>query len=212
MTCTGTTINLTMAEYASAVLTAISTGTCRKRINSGAVITPAPTPLSAITTAMQNPITKSISVTLSDCVLRGLQMDAALLLPAAPTSRAGIVGVKGQAGAGFAADAGVAFVVEMEEWNVVLAGVVPDVLRGPLGKWADLANGPGSGQRKVFDWLECCTTFSLFATEAGETELVAIELGKEWFDLPQTATATGIGLVEDAELRLLLGHSEFGHK
>src|ERR1700688_4116723 len=112
MTCTGTTINLTMAEYASAVLTAISTGICRKRINSGAVITPAPTPLSAMTTAMQNPMTKSIFGTLSDCVLRGLQMDAALLFPATPTSGAGIVRVEGQAGAGLAADAGVALLVE----------------------------------------------------------------------------------------------------
>src|SRR3981081_1566428 len=154
MTCTGTTMNLTMAEYASAVLTAISTGTCRKRINRGAVMTPAPTPLSAITTAMQNPMTKSIFDTLSDCVLRGLQMDAALLFPTTPTSGAGIVGVEGQAGAGFAADAGVAVVVETEKWNVVLSGVVPDILCGPLGKRADLADGPGSGQRKVFDWLQ----------------------------------------------------------
>src|SRR6266700_1441663 len=155
MTCTGTTINLTMAEYASAVLTAISTGTCRKRINSGAVITPAPTPLSAITTAMQNPITKSISVRFPVAFLRGLQMDAALLFPATPTSRAGIVGVEGQAGTGLAADAGVAFVVKREERNVVLHGVEPDVLRGPLGKRADLADRPRRRQRKVLDWLQC---------------------------------------------------------
>src|SRR5258707_770018 len=147
-TCTGTTMNLTMAEYASAVLTAISTGTCRKRISSGAVMTPAPTPLNAITTAMQNPMTKSIFDTLSNCVLRRLQMDAALLLPATPTSRAGIAGVKGQAGAGLAADAGVTLVVKRQEWNVVLDGIEPDVLRGPLGKRADLADRPGRRQRK----------------------------------------------------------------
>jgi len=139
-------------------------------------------------------------------------MDAALLLFATPASGAGVVGVEGQAGAGLTADAGVAFVVETEEWNVVLAGVVPDILRRPLGKRADLADGPGSGQRKVLDWLQCSATLGLFATEAGEPELVAIERGKERFDLPQTTTATGIGLVEDAELRLLLGHGEFGQK
>src|SRR5882757_2652396 len=100
-------------------------------------------------------------------------MDAALLLPATPASGAGIVGVERQAGTGLAADAGVAFVVERQEWNVVLDGVVPDVLCGPLGKWADLTDGPGRGQRKVLDWLQCSTTLSLFATEAGKPEFVA---------------------------------------
>src|SRR5258708_12177852 len=95
-------MNLTIAEYASAVLTAISTGTCRKRINSGAVMTPAPTPLSAITMAMQNPMTKSIFSTLSGGVLRGLQVDAALLFPATPASGAAIFGAQGQAGTGLA--------------------------------------------------------------------------------------------------------------
>ena len=37
--------------------TAISTGTWRKSISNGAVITPAPTPVRAITTAIKNPIT-----------------------------------------------------------------------------------------------------------------------------------------------------------
>src|SRR5258708_27603535 len=111
-------------------------------------MTPAPTPLSAITMAMQNPMTKSIFSTLSGCVLRGLQVDAALLFPATPASGAGIVGVEGQAGTGLAADAGVTLVVEREKRNVVLPGIVPNVFSGPLRERADLANGLGRGSAK----------------------------------------------------------------
>src|ERR1700722_19962799 len=49
-----------MAEKASAVLTATSTGRCRKRISIGAVITPAPTPVRAITTVITKPMTRSM--------------------------------------------------------------------------------------------------------------------------------------------------------
>ena len=95
-------------------------------------------------------------------------MDAALLLPATPASGAGIVGVEGQAGTWFAADAGVALVIQRKEWNFVAPGIVPNVLCSPLGKRADLPDCPGGGQREVLDWLQCGATLGLFATEAGE--------------------------------------------
>ena len=59
-------------------------------------MTPAPTPVSAMTTAMQNPMRKSISTRFPIAYYDGLQMNAALLLLAAPTSGAGIVGSRGR--------------------------------------------------------------------------------------------------------------------
>src|SRR5882757_8422374 len=49
-----------MAEYASAVVTATPTGMCRTRMRSGAVMTPAPTPVRAMTTAITKPMMKSM--------------------------------------------------------------------------------------------------------------------------------------------------------
>ena len=150
--------------------------------------------------------------TLSGCVLRGLQVDAAFLFLATPTSGARVIGIKGQDCAGLTADAGVALVVEREKGDVVLVGVVPDVLRCPLGERADLADSSCRGQSKVLSWLQCGATLCLFAAEPGEPQIVGLERGEERFDLSETATAAGIGLVEDAELCLLLGYREFGQK
>src|ERR1700730_6813192 len=115
----------------------------------GAVMTPAPTPVSAITTAMRKPMTKSLDsyflraggAGFAKPPLRGgLEMDAALLFLSAPAPRARIVGIERKAGARLAADAGVAKVVEREQRNLMLPRVVPNVLRAPVGERADLAN------------------------------------------------------------------------
>jgi len=78
------------------VLPAISTGTCKKRINSGAVITPAPTPVSADNDGDAKSDDKIHFDTLSECVLRGLQMDAALLLFATQRPERGALGSSGR--------------------------------------------------------------------------------------------------------------------
>ena len=65
----------------------------------------------------------------------------------------------------------------------MLSRVPPDILRGPVGEWADFADGPGRGKRKVLDRLQCRPAFSLFATEAGEPDLIVTQGGKERLDL-----------------------------
>ena len=60
----GTTSIFTATLNASAVPTACAGGTCMKRIKTGAVITPAPTPVMPIATAMMNPRTISTGYSL----------------------------------------------------------------------------------------------------------------------------------------------------
>ena len=63
--CAGTRINLTAAENMSPMPTATGAGTPRNSTRTGTVMVPAPTPVSAINSAMTNPMTYCICRTLS---------------------------------------------------------------------------------------------------------------------------------------------------
>ncbi len=91
-------------------------------------------------------------------------------------------------------------------------GVGPDVFRGPLGERADLADRLPVGRVKSSISLQGRAAFGLLAAQAGEPEPVVLERGEERLDLAHAAAAAGIGLVEDAELRLLLGDGELGQQ
>src|ERR1700734_3773011 len=100
----GTTRIFTATLNANAVPTACAGGTCMKRIRTGAVITPAPTPVTPMATAIINPSTISIG-------LFALNVDAALQLMAAPAAGARVVGIQRRRGARRATYAGVALIV-----------------------------------------------------------------------------------------------------
>ena len=73
-----------------------------KRISSGAVMVPAPTPVIAMRRQSRSP------VEFHGNLLQCLNVNAALQFVAGPAAGAGIVGIEGQAGTWLAADAGVA--------------------------------------------------------------------------------------------------------
>src|SRR5277367_7118328 len=101
----GTTRSFTATPNASAVPTALIGGTCKKRMSTGAVMMPAPTPVTPMATAIRNPRTISIGLITRD-------VDSALELASRPAARAQVFGIHWRRGAGLAADAGIALVVE----------------------------------------------------------------------------------------------------
>ena len=50
----------------------------------------------------------------------------------------------------------------------------------------------------------------LLAAQRGEPDAVVVEAAEQRFDFAHAAAAVGRGLVEDAELRFLLGDGELG--
>src|ERR1700687_2200060 len=108
---------------------------------------PAPTPVMAMSAAIANPRRSSMAISgVSEAASVSLQVDAALELAAGPASRARVVGIEGQAGAGCATDGGVSLFVEREERNGALVGVLPDIARSPLGEGAELGEDFAGGQ------------------------------------------------------------------
>src|SRR5688572_17249633 len=69
--------------------------------------------------------------------LGSLDVDPALELLALPAARARVVQIDRRSGAGLAADAGVALVVQGHERDAVLAGVAPHVAIGPRRQGRD---------------------------------------------------------------------------
>src|ERR1700728_986834 len=120
----------TMAPKARAVPTAVAGGTRKSKISKGVVMVPAPTPVREIASAMTKPITNSILVGHGD--VSGLSdVDAAFEFAAGPTPGARVARIGWQRGAGVAADARIADIVERQQRNAMLARKCPDVFVGP---------------------------------------------------------------------------------
>src|SRR3954452_3111961 len=121
----GAISSFTQAAYTSDVVTASNGGTPRNSISAGAVITPPPTPVIPMATAIANPSKTSISPLLTSDV------DPALEFVPAPTSRPQIVRARRRRGAGLAADTRVAAVVQRQHRNVVFLQIRPDLAVRP---------------------------------------------------------------------------------
>lgn len=132
-------------------------------------------------------------------------MDTALELLAAPAAAAR-VGSRGRfGGAGFAADGGVALVVECEARDVVLAGVGFDAVPCPVGEDRDLLQRLAGGQAMVFDLLEAGAGRRLLAAQAGEPPGEGFERAHERLDLANLAALGGVDDVEKAEVGFVFG-------
>src|SRR5580658_2005819 len=118
-----------------------------KRIKTGAVMTPAPTPVTPIATAMMKPRTISTW-------LFALDVNAALQLLAAPAARARVIGIDGRRGARRAADAGVALIVERQRRDAAALQVGPHIGVGPVGERAHFEQLMAGGQLEIIQGLE----------------------------------------------------------
>ncbi len=139
-------------------------------------------------------------------------MDAAFDFLAGPATGAGVVGIGRDRGAGLTADAGVALVVERQEWDAEVGAELPDVAGGPIGEGAELEDGDAGGKGKVGAFFKGGAAAGLLAAEAGKPEFVTGDGTKEGLDLADAAAAIGSGLVEEAELGFLLGDGEGGQE
>src|SRR5690242_3059929 len=128
----GAAVSLTMAVKIKAVPTASAGGTPKKSVRTGAVITPPPTPIRPIRTAIANPRRNSMACS---C----LNVDSAFQFLARPSPGARIVGIERKRGARGAADTGVAAVIEGQQRDIVMFAVIPHIARGPVGERAHFA-------------------------------------------------------------------------
>src|SRR6476646_7827879 len=104
---------------------------------------PAPTPVIAISAAIPKPSKTSMT----NLELRSLQVNATFEFAAGPAPGARVIGLEWQARTWRASYARVSLLIERQERNAVLFGVVPDVAGCPLCEWADLGKRLAGGQR-----------------------------------------------------------------
>ena len=118
-------------------------------------------------------------------------VDPAFEFPALPTSRARIRGIDGPRRAWLTPDAGVAGVVQRQQWNVVASRMVPHSFRRPVRQRTDLADGPSAGQREVRRHLELRPRWRLVAPQTGEPAVVGLQGSEERPDLVPRAARVG---------------------
>src|SRR5262245_39900382 len=136
-------------------------------------------------------------------------MQAALrLLAAAPAARARRLPGADRAGAGPAADGGVAALVQPVVGDVLGPHVVPDLFAGPAHERVDLHQAEtGIG----LDGRGLGAVGGLVAPDGGDPGLVAAEGLAQRLDLAQLAAAVGLALPEPFALGGgLLGHGAPG--
>src|SRR6185369_14820971 len=119
-------------------------------MSNGAVMMPAPTPIIAISAAIPKPGKTSMT----NLELRSLQVDAAFEFAAGPAPGTRVIGIERQTRTRRAAYACVSLLIERQERNTVLFGVVPDVASGPFGERAQLCESLAGGQRERFFGLK----------------------------------------------------------
>src|SRR5579872_67404 len=142
----GTTRSFTATPNASAVPTARIGGTCMKRIKTGAVMMPAPTPVMPMATAIKNPSRISMALFAGN-------MDSALQLAPAPAPGSEILRIDGQRRAGLATDAGVAFFVQRQNGNAAPLQIGPNVRIRPRCQRTHLEQWLSAGQAELIQGL-----------------------------------------------------------
>ena len=136
-------------------------------------------------------------------------VDAAFQFRAAPAAGARVGACLRNGGAGLAADAAVAHVVERQVIDFIVGGVLPDLAPGPRGERADFQQHFAAGEFVVLDDLQVLARGRLFAAQAGEPDVILLQGFEKRLDLAQIAALAGIGAVQDAELGFLLGDGFF---
>ena len=187
--------------------TATGAGTPRNSTRTGTVTVPAPTPVSAINSAMKNPMTYCIVLATQFLCFRAayfarrcLNVNPALHFAAGPTARSRIVGIERQRRAWLAADRCVAALIKRQQRNPKLLARVPNVARRPLRQRRQLQHLLAAGQRKHRRLFERGAAPCLLAAQAGEPHAIPGHSLEQWFNLAQPAAAVRRGLIEQADI------------
>jgi hypothetical protein len=138
-------------------------------------------------------------------------MYAAFELAAGPTAGAGVAGIGGESGARFAANAGIASLIERQQRDVMLAGEIPDVFVGPLSQKTHFGESLAGWERESVEDLQVSASGRLDAAETSEPHIVVLESIEQRTNFTELAALVGLGLIQDAELRFLLGNGLFRH-
>src|SRR6185437_5162312 len=112
---------------------------------------PAPTPVSAMKTAMTNPIRYSTLRTSTACVtllFRCLDVNAAFHFAAGPAAGARIVRIERERCARLAPDRRITACIQRQQRNSELFARVPHIRRSEVRQWAQLHNLFAAGQRE----------------------------------------------------------------
>src|SRR6185437_3215387 len=130
-------------------------------------------------------------------------MDATLQLSSAPSATARIRTSNRASRARLAANAGVAFIVERESRNVMLASVGLDAIAGPVFQTANLLHLFPGWQAVILELVQIGARGRLLTTEACEPPGEGFERPHERLDFADLAALRRIDDVEQTELRLV---------
>src|SRR5260370_41669077 len=131
-------------------------------------------------------------------------VNAAFKLRSAPPPRSRIIRISGKRGTGLASNAEIALVVLRQVADAIRIHVVPNLFPIPVRKEAHLPQGLAGGKTMQFDLLEILARRGLFAPQSCEPNVEGLQRSEERIDFAHLAAACRIGLVENAECRLLL--------
>src|SRR6201996_3393593 len=123
-------------------------------------------------------------------------MDATLQLSAAPATTARVCASNRFGRARLTPDAGVAFIVEREARNVMLARIGLDAVPGPVCQNAYLLHLLSARQTVILEFLQVCTGGRLLAAQAGEPPGEGLQRPHQWLNL---ANLTTLGWVDDVQ-------------
>src|SRR5258708_25248934 len=130
-------------------------------------------------------------------------MNATLEFGSAPAPGSRVVWIIWQSSARLAADAEIALVILRKVADAIRVRVIPNLLPIPVREEAHLPKRFAGGETVKLELLEILARRRLFAPQTGEPDIEWFQGAEERIDFAQLAAACGIGLVKNAECRLL---------
>src|SRR5260370_41435535 len=131
-------------------------------------------------------------------------MNAAFEFGSAPASGSRVVWISRQGSARLPADAEIALVVLGKMTDAIRVRVIPNLLPLPVREEAHLPKRFARGETVKLELLEIFARGGLFAAQSSEPDVEWFQSAEERLDCAQLSAAGGIGLVKNAECRILL--------
>src|SRR5260370_3408952 len=130
-------------------------------------------------------------------------MNASFAFGLAPAAGSRVVWISRQGSARITPDAEIALVVLGKMTDAIRVRVIPNLLPLPVREEAHLPKRFARGETVKLELLEIFARGGLFAAQSSEPDVEWFQSAEERLDFAQLAAAGGIGLVKNAECRLL---------